>query len=241
VGGNWRQKKHVKSYLADFLFEPARALSPVRSLSGGERNRLLLARLFARPANVLVLDEPTNDLDIDTLELLEDLLQQFDGTVFLVSHDRTFLDNVVTSTIVYEGQTQAGMWREYEGGVSDWLIQSERAKKLTGNSKTSSPQATSTKASKSNASANQSASGLQADSPLSTAKKKLSFKDQRELDGLPGKIESLENEQTTLRAELAEGSVFAKDPDRATLLLKRDAEIESALLVALERWENLSS
>ncbi|MEN9587975.1 MAG: hypothetical protein RIT15_1550, partial [Pseudomonadota bacterium] len=108
IGGN---KKHVKSYLADFLFEPARALSPVRSLSGGERNRLLLARLFARPANVLVLDEPTNDLDIDTLELLEDLLQQFDGTVFLVSHDRTFLDNVVTSTIVFEGQTQAGMWR----------------------------------------------------------------------------------------------------------------------------------
>jgi ABC transport system ATP-binding/permease protein len=234
IGGN---KKHVKSYLADFLFEPARALSPVRSLSGGERNRLLLARLFARPANVLVLDEPTNDLDIDTLELLEDLLQQFDGTVFLVSHDRTFLDNVVTSTIVYEGQTQAGMWREYEGGVSDWLIQSERAKKLTGNAKTSAPQATPNKASKSNASASQSTPSLQADA----RKKKLGFKDQRELDSLPGKIESFENEQTTLRAELAEGSVFAKDPDRATALLKRDAEIESALLVALERWENLSS
>ncbi|MEY4295169.1 MAG: hypothetical protein RLY82_857 [Pseudomonadota bacterium] len=225
IGGN---KKHVKSYLADFLFEPARALSPVRSLSGGERNRLLLARLFARPANVLVLDEPTNDLDIDTLELLEDLLQQFDGTVFLVSHDRTFLDNVVTSTIVYEGQTQAGMWREYEGGVSDWLIQSERAKKLAGSTKASTPQDTPAKPSKSNAAA-------------SNAKKKLSFKDQRELDGLPGKIESLENEQTTLRAELAEGAVFAKDPDRATMLLKRDAEIESALLIALERWENLSS
>jgi ATP-binding cassette subfamily F protein uup len=133
IGSN---KKHVKSYLADFLFEPARALSPVRSLSGGERNRLLLARLFARPANVLVLDEPTNDLDIDTLELLEDLLAKFDGTVFLVSHDRTFLDNVVTSTLVYEGQTQAGLWREYEGGVSDWLVQSERAKKLTGNKST---------------------------------------------------------------------------------------------------------
>ncbi len=234
IGGN---KKHVKSYLADFLFEPARALSPVRSLSGGERNRLLLARLFARPANVLVLDEPTNDLDIDTLELLEDLLQQFDGTVFLVSHDRTFLDNVVTSTIVYEGQTQAGMWREYEGGVSDWLIQSERAKKLAGNSKAPAPQATLNKPSKSNASASQSTPSLQADAP----KKKLSFKDQRELDSLPGKIESLENEQTTLRAELAEGSVFAKDPDRATSLLKRDAEIESALLVALERWENLSA
>ncbi len=238
IGGN---KKHVKSYLADFLFEPARALSPVRSLSGGERNRLLLARLFARPANVLVLDEPTNDLDIDTLELLEDLLQQFDGTVFLVSHDRTFLDNVVTSTIVYEGQTQAGMWREYEGGVSDWLIQSERAKKLAGNSKASSPQAISNKPSKGSAATSQSASGLQADASSNSVKKKLSFKDQRELDSLPGKIESLENEQTALRAELAEGSVFAKDPDRATTLLKRDAEIESALLITLERWENLSS
>ena len=238
IGGN---KKHVKSYLADFLFEPARALSPVRSLSGGERNRLLLARLFARPANVLVLDEPTNDLDIDTLELLEDLLQQFDGTVFLVSHDRTFLDNVVTSTLVYEGQTQAGLWREYEGGVSDWLIQSERAKKLAANTKTPASQALSDKPSKSKAPASQSKQGLQADASADNVKKKLSFKDQRELDSLPGKIESLENEQTTLRAELAEGSVFAKDPDRATALLKRDAEIESSLLVALERWENLSA
>jgi len=121
-GSEWieigSQRKHVKSYLADFLFSPARAHSPVRSLSGGERNRLLLARLFARPANVLVLDEPTNDLDIDTLELLEDLLQNYDGTVFLVSHDRTFLDNVVTSTIAFEGD---GRWREYEGSVQDWL------------------------------------------------------------------------------------------------------------------------
>ena len=125
-GSEWieigNQRKHVKSYLADFLFSPARAHSPVRSLSGGERNRLLLARLFARPANVLVLDEPTNDLDIDTLELLEDLLQNYDGTVFLVSHDRTFLDNVVTSTIAFEGD---GRWREYEGGVQDWLTQSQ--------------------------------------------------------------------------------------------------------------------
>ncbi len=127
-GSEWieigNQRKHVKSYLADFLFSPARSASPVRSLSGGERNRLLLARLFARPANVLVLDEPTNDLDIDTLELLEDLLQSYDGTVFLVSHDRAFLDNVVTSTIVFEGN---GVWREYEGGVQDWLVQSRRA------------------------------------------------------------------------------------------------------------------
>lgn len=131
-GSEWieigKQRKHVKSYLDDFLFSPARARSPVRSLSGGERNRLLLARLFARPANVLVLDEPTNDLDIDTLELLEELLQNYDGTVFLVSHDRTFLDNVVTSTIVSEGD---GRWREYEGGVQDWLQQSQRSRALT--------------------------------------------------------------------------------------------------------------
>ncbi|MEO7547193.1 MAG: ATP-binding cassette domain-containing protein, partial [Ramlibacter sp.] len=130
-GSEWieigNQRKHVKSYLGDFLFSPARANSPVRSLSGGERNRLLLARLFARPANVLVLDEPTNDLDIDTLELLEDLLQNYDGTVFLVSHDRTFLDNVVTSTIAFEGE---GRWREYEGGVQDWLTQSRRAQAI---------------------------------------------------------------------------------------------------------------
>src|SRR3569623_268793 len=128
-GSEWieigRQRKHVKSYLGDFLFSPARSGAPIRSLSGGERNRLLLARLFARPANVLVMDEPTNDLDIDTLELLEELLQDYDCTVFLVSHDRAFLDNVVTSTIVFEGD---GMWRGYEGGVQDWLTQSARAK-----------------------------------------------------------------------------------------------------------------
>ena len=120
-GSEWieigTQRQHVKSYLGDFLFSPARANSPVRTLSGGERNRLLLARLFARPANVLVLDEPTNDLDIDTLELLEELLQKYDGTVFIVSHDRAFLDNVATSTLVFEGtETQPGFWREYEGG-----------------------------------------------------------------------------------------------------------------------------
>lgn len=252
IGSN---KKHVKSYLADFLFEPARALSPVRSLSGGERNRLLLARLFARPANVLVLDEPTNDLDIDTLELLEDLLAKFDGTVFLVSHDRTFLDNVVTSTLVYEGQTQAGLWREYEGGVSDWLVQSERAKKLTGN-KSTNAQAAATKASAQNtvraepveASTLRQAQGERASAQSERAsvqgerdvKKKLSFKDQRELDGLPAKIEALETEQSTLRAQLADGSIFARDTGKAQQLLARDAQIEAELLIALERWENLS-
>jgi ATP-binding cassette subfamily F protein uup len=238
IGSN---KKHVKSYLADFLFEPARALSPVRSLSGGERNRLLLARLFARPANVLVLDEPTNDLDIDTLELLEDLLAKFDGTVFLVSHDRTFLDNVVTSTLVYEGQTQAGLWREYEGGVSDWLVQSERAKKLTGNKSTTPskvPPPREGLGGRPPLASN--ASGTTTASPAA-AKTKLSFKDQRELDGLPAKIESLETEQSTIRAQLADGSIFAKDTGKAQQLLARDAQIEAELLTALERWENLSN
>jgi ABC transport system ATP-binding/permease protein len=251
-GSEWVEigtnKKHVKSYLADFLFEPARALSPVRSLSGGERNRLLLARLFARPANVLVLDEPTNDLDIDTLELLEDLLAKFDGTVFLVSHDRTFLDNVVTSTLVYEGQTQAGLWREYEGGVSDWLVQSERAKKLTGN-KSTAPQTPSAKAANQNtvrtepveASSGTTLRQAQGERDLNSPKKKLSFKDQRELDGLPAQIESLETEQSTIRAQLADGSIFAKDTGKAQQLLARDAQIETELLVALERWENLSA
>jgi ABC transport system ATP-binding/permease protein len=125
------QRKHVMSYLNDFLFAPERANSPVRTLSGGERNRVLLARLFALPANVLVLDEPTNDLDIDTLELLEELLQAYSGTVFLVSHDRRFLDNVVTSTIAWEGEDAPGQWREYEGGYEDWQLQRERSRQLS--------------------------------------------------------------------------------------------------------------
>ena len=240
--GNRRQ--HVKSYLGDFLFSPARANSPVRSLSGGERNRLLLARLFARPANVLVLDEPTNDLDIDTLELLEDLLQNYDGTVFLVSHDRTFLDNVVTSTIAYEGDA---CWREYEGGVSDWLVQSKRANEiaLAKGQKGASPF---------NYGRDQTASGKpNAVEPLSagaastspTAKtqaakaRKLSFKEQRELDGLPQRIAELEAEQKSIADALADGTLFAKDNAQALALSARNAEIDEALLNALERWETL--
>src|SRR5512133_6134 len=169
-GSEWieigNQRKHVKSYLGDFLFSPARANSPVRSLSGGERNRLLLARLFARPANVLVLDEPTNDLDIETLELLEELLQNYAGTVFLVSHDRTFLDNVVTSTIAYEGD---GLWREYEGGVQDWLTQSRRAQALA-QAAASPVRAAVT-------------SPAKAPPTATPTRRKLSYKEQRELDG----------------------------------------------------------
>ncbi len=229
--GNRRQ--HVKSYLGDFLFSPARAHSPVRSLSGGERNRLLLARLFARPANVLVLDEPTNDLDIDTLELLEDLLQNYDGTVFLVSHDRTFLDNVVTSTIAYEGDAH---WREYEGGVNDWLTQSRRASEIAQSKgqKGANPfnygRETSTKKEPAKAVA----------APAAQPKaRKLSFKEQRELDGLPEKIATLEAEQQTINATLADGSLYASDNARALQLASRSAQIDDALLAALDRWEEL--
>lgn len=234
-GSEWieigQQRKHVKSYLGDFLFSPARAHSPVRSLSGGERNRLLLARLFARPANVLVLDEPTNDLDIDTLELLEDLLQSYDGTVFLVSHDRTFLDNVVTSTLAWEGD---GLWREYEGGVQDWLTQSQRARALSGPTQTAAmPQ------DKSDRQAPPAAkTPAAAATPL---KRKLSYKEQRELDGLPQHIAALEEEQSQIQQALEDGSLYASDPSKAMGLNTRNAEIEEALMLALERWEALSS
>ncbi len=235
-GSEWieigTQRKHVKSYLDDFLFSPARATSPVRSLSGGERNRLLLARLFARPANVLVLDEPTNDLDIDTLELLEELLQNYDGTVFIVSHDRTFLDNVATSTLVFEGtESQPGFWREYEGGVQDWLTQSERARGLTPQPKPSAPAAVKPAASE------------PAKPPAQPAVKarKLSYKEQRELDALPGLIASLEAEQKETQAALSDNSLYASDPARVAQLHQRDTEIEDALMTALERWEQLSS
>jgi ATP-binding cassette subfamily F protein uup len=240
------QRQHVKSYLGDFLFSPARANSPVRSLSGGERNRLLLARLFARPANVLVLDEPTNDLDIETLELLEELLENYKGTVFLVSHDRAFLDNVVTSLIAYEGDSK---WREYEGGIQDWLIQSRRTGK-------SLPSAAELKTSASGSTEVQNKSGdnppTQTPSSALAArssevnkntvlKKKLSFKEQRELDALPAQIESLESEQKEIAQIIEEGSIFSTDPKRAPTLLSKSTQIESDLLALLERWEALSA
>ncbi len=226
--GNKRQ--HVKSYLADFLFSPARATSPVKSLSGGERNRLLLARLFARPANVLVLDEPTNDLDIDTLELLEDLLQNYPGTVFLVSHDRAFMDNVVTSIIACESSdAQPGFWREYEGSVQDWLIQSQRSQAIQAKAQAGQPKAV------------QAAPVTVAvTTPVKTAAK-LSYKEQRELDGLPAQMTALEQEQQTLRRALADGQLFSQDAAKATALYARDAAIDEELMAALERLEALSS
>ena len=231
--GNSRQ--HVKSYLGDFLFSPARARSPVRSLSGGERNRLLLARLFARPANVLVLDEPTNDLDIDTLELLEDLLQNFDGTVFLVSHDRTFLDNVVTSTIVAEGdEKNPGKWREYEGGVQDWLIQSARAKEIAAAAARAVSAAQGAQLGKNDKDAPVSPSSGKANA---LPKKKLSFKEQRELDAIPELIARLEAEQALTRAQLQDGKLYTQDPQAAAQLHAREGAIDDELLLALERQE----
>ncbi|WP_332743720.1 ribosomal protection-like ABC-F family protein [Hydrogenophaga sp.] len=230
-GSEWieigNKRTHVKSYLSDFLFSPARANAPVRTLSGGERNRLLLARLFARPANVLVLDEPTNDLDIDTLELLEDLLQQYEGTVFLVSHDRRFLDNVVTSTLVFEGD---GRWREYVGDVQDWLTQSARSESLQRerDAQTAAPTVKATPA------------VAPASTPAATAnKKKLSYKEQREFDALPERIAALEAEQASVDSELGGGQLFNTDPTRAAQLGARHADIEAEWLRAMERWEVL--
>ena len=226
-GSEWieigNKRTHVKSYLGDFLFSPARANSPVRSLSGGERNRLLLARLFARPANVLVLDEPTNDLDIDTLELLEDLLQQYEGTVFLVSHDRRFLDNVVTSTLVAEGD---GVWREYEGSVEDWLTQSARARPIKEMAKAQPVPAT---------------EPAKASPPAASTRRKLSYKEQRELEALPGQIEALEAEQTTLEKALADGSLYASDPPKAAQMAARLMEVEEQWMGAMERLEALQA
>ncbi|MDB5967066.1 MAG: ATP-binding cassette protein, partial [Polaromonas sp.] len=203
---------------------------------GGERNRLLLARLFARPANVLVLDEPTNDLDIDTLELLEDLLQNYEGTVFLVSHDRRFLDNVVTSTIAYEGTPEnPGFWREYEGGVTDWITQSKRAAQLTGSAKNTPPTPSAAK----NTSKNTPQPNKDGREALS--KKKLSYKEQRELDGLPALIQQLESQQKAIAQELFDGSLYASNPKRAAELTARNAKIEEDLMAALQRWETLSS
>ena len=234
IGGT---RKHVMSYLGDFLFAPARANSPVKSLSGGERNRLLLARLFARPANVLVLDEPTNDLDIDTLELLEQLLQGFDGTVFLVSHDRRFLDNVVTSTIVSESTPEhPGRWREYEGGVQDWLVQAQRARSLAAAQAGGGGK----RGEAARAEALQAAAPAVAAAPAK-AKRKLSYKEQRELQELPQRIAALEAEQKALGAQLADPDFYKTAPQRAGELQARYAAIEEEMLELLARWEALEA
>jgi len=228
-GSEWIEtasgRKHVIGYLADFLFAPERANSPLRTLSGGERNRVLLARLLALPANVLVLDEPTNDLDIDTLELLEEMLQSYPGTVFLVSHDRRFLDDVVTSTIAWEDDGPPGTWREYEGGYEDWKLQRERARALR---EASAPKLAPKAPPK--------------PAPAATARpRKLGYKEQRELDALPARIEALEREQKDLAALLASAELYAEDPVRAEAAQMRYVQIDDELLAALERWEALAT
>ncbi|MBS1169324.1 MAG: ATP-binding cassette protein [Burkholderiaceae bacterium] len=215
------QRKHVMSYLGDFLFSPERARSPVKSLSGGERNRLLLARLFAKPANVLVLDEPTNDLDIDTLELLEELLEDYTGTVFLVSHDRMFLDDVVTQVIASEGN---GRWREYVGGYSDW----ERQRPATEPATTAQPKPNTAPKQKEAA-------------PAASQRKKLSYKEQRELDELPNRIAQLEAEQKAIGDRLADPELYRTQPDEVKRLNERFTEIDELLLESLERWEAIEA
>ncbi|QWC96264.1 ATP-binding cassette domain-containing protein [Polynucleobacter paneuropaeus] len=226
INGN---KKHVKSYLSDFLFAPERTNSPVSTLSGGERNRLLLARLFARPANVLVLDEPTNDLDIDTLDLLEQLLQDYKGTVFLVSHDRYFLDNVVTSIIANEGD---GFWREYEGGYEDWKIQKARSDKIrASNSKSpekgeiKTPVKVETKS-----------------EPKPVAKsgvQKLNGKERQELELLPAQIEALEAEQAEIGVTMSQPQLYQNEPELLASLQARLSEINTELDQKMQRWELL--
>jgi ATP-binding cassette subfamily F protein uup len=225
INGN---RKHVKSYLGDFLFAPERTNSPISTLSGGERNRLLLARLFARPANVLVLDEPTNDLDIDTLDLLEQLLQDYAGTVFLVSHDRTFLDNVVTSMIAYEGD---GKWQEYEGGYEDYRIQKKRFDEFTQASNASTINKTASKEDKKSES--------KSELKPSVTKSKLSNKEKAELDKLPNQIEQLEKKQLVLSEQLANPEIYKGDAHLIVTLKNELTQIEDQMARSMKRWEEL--
>jgi ABC transport system ATP-binding/permease protein len=209
------QPRHVSGYLRDFLFPPERLHAPVSMLSGGERNRLLLARLFARPSNLLIMDEPTNDLDADTLELLEEMVANYAGTLLLVSHDRAFLDNVVTSTLVFEG---AGRVNEYVGGYSDWL----RQRKAMGLSKTPAPTIAAV--------------------PKPAAKaRRLSYKEQRELESMPDLIQKLEVEQSTLTTSLADPGLFKQDPAQAAAVMARLQAIAAELEKAYARWDALEA
>lgn len=234
-GSEWieigQTRKHVMSYLSDFLFEPARAQSPVSSLSGGERARLLLARLFARPANILVLDEPTNDLDIETLELLETLLVEFPGTVLLVSHDRLFLDNVVTQTIVAEGQ---GHWASYVGGYQDWLAQ----KDAQANAQTHVQMSPTPSTSKSTTVSPTQA--ISATKPNASGSKLTSW-EQRELDDLPTKIQALEAELADCVVRLAQPELYQSQDGRLAALQSQIDELEATLKKRYARWETLEA
>jgi ATP-binding cassette subfamily F protein uup len=217
--------QHVHGYLRDFLFPPERALSPVKALSGGERNRLLLARLFARPFNVLVMDEPTNDLDIETLELLEERLATWPGTLLLVSHDRAFIDHVVTSTLVFEGE---GRVQEYVGGYEDWLRQRRSAE----------AEATATPARRATSGAN--AAAIATKEPARAARKP-SYKEQMELEQLPARIEALETEQKQLQSLVTSEEFYKRPASEIHEALARLEELEALLLAAYTRWDALDS
>ncbi|MGK9067463.1 ATP-binding cassette domain-containing protein [Stutzerimonas chloritidismutans] len=224
------QNRHVLSYLGDFLFSPQRARTPVKALSGGERARLLLARLFSKPANLLVLDEPTNDLDVETLELLEEVLLGFQGTVLMVSHDRAFLDNVVTSTLVFEGN---GVVREYVGGYQDWLRQGGSIRLLgvgdTREDKGAVQQAEPAPAKTSAQPANEPA----------PARKKLSYKDQRELDALPAKIDEAEQQIAAVQEEMAQPDFYQQPATQTSETIARLEALQQSLDQLLERWAEL--
>ncbi len=230
------QPKHVHGYLRDFLFGPERARSPVKALSGGERNRLLLARLFTRPANVLVMDEPTNDLDLETLELLEEQLVEWPGTLLLVSHDRAFLDNVVTSTIVFEGE---GRIEEYVGGYADWLRQRRQEATRSAATKGSSARQSGASATSERSDGGDSPEGGQAAAP--TARKKLTYNENRELQALPARIEALESEHTQLQATIASPEFYKEGAQTIAKTLARSEALEHELLVAYERWDELEA
>ena len=220
------QARHVSSYLRDFLFPPERLRAPVSMLSGGERNRLLLARLFAKPSNLLVMDEPTNDLDAETLDLLEEMVAEYAGTLLLVSHDRAFLDNVVTSTLVFEG---GGGVKEYVGGYSDWLRQ-RRATAVAGKAPPRIPQPLPAEA----------AAGPPRRAAAAKGRK-LSYKDQRELDAMPAAIQRLEVEQAELAAAIGDPELFRRDPAAANTAVLRLQSVQQELESAFARWEQLES
>ena len=213
IGG---RSRHVIGYLGDFLFPPERANSPVASLSGGERNRLLMAKLFTQPANLLVLDEPTNDLDAETLELLEELLEEFSGTLLLVSHDRTFIDNVVTSVLAFEGD---GVWSEYVGGYQDWLRQARARRKPSQTVPIDPPRPTASK--------------------TAAPKKRLSYKDQRELEAMPRVIDALETEQARLQQQIADHEFYRQDKSAIAATLASFDGVNERLAAAYARWEQL--
>jgi len=214
------EPRHVISYLSDFLFAPARARSPIKTLSGGEKNRLLLAKLFTKPANLIIMDEPTNDLDMETLELLEERLVEYEGTLLIVSHDRAFLDNVVTSVIVFEGQ---GVVNEYVGGYSDWLEYNKEQAKLVKkpNKKKATPVASS--------------------SAAAPKKKKLSFKEQKELEELPVQIDEMEEKQGAVNDKISDSKFYQQEQDAINIVLGELAQIEKDLAQAYKRWDELEA